>query len=152
MADYFSAHMWQLWTIVCIACLILELLLSTGDFYIICFSVGAVAALLASFLGFSFTVQVITFAVIAVVCLFFLRPLAITYLHRNEPERLSNADALIGRTGIVSQEIVADGYGRVAIDGDDWKAQAADGSRIEEGQNVIVKDRDSIILTVEKEC
>ena len=40
----------------------------------------------------------------------------------------------------------------MALDGDDWKAQAADGSRIEEGQNVIVKDRDSIILTVEKEC
>ena len=150
MADYFSAHMWQLLTIVCIACLILELLLSTGDFYIICFSVGAVAALLASFLGFSFTVQVITFAVIAVVCLFFLRPLAITYLHRNEPERLSNADALIGRTGIVSQEIAADGYGRVAIDGDDWKAVSSDKAKIEKGAKVVAVGRESIIITVQR--
>ena len=150
MVDYFSAHLWQLWNIVCIACLILELLLSTGDFYILCFAVGAVAALLTSFLGFSFIVQVITFAVIAVVCLFCLRPLAITYLHRSEPDRLSNADALMGRTGIVSQEIAADGFGRVAIDGDDWKAVSADSSEIAKGENVRVVGRESIIITVEK--
>ena len=150
MVDYFSAHLWQLWTIVCIACLIFELLLSTGDFYILCFAVGAVAALLTSFLGFSFIVQVITFAVIAVVCLFCLRPLAITYLHRSEPDRLSNADALMGRTGIVSQEIAADGFGRVAIDGDDWKAISSDNAKIEKGTKVVVVGRESIIITVKR--
>ena len=150
MVDYFSAHLWQLWTIVCIACLILELLLSTGDFYILCFAVGAVAALLTSFLGFSFIVQVITFAVIAVVCLFCLRPLAITYLHRSEPDRLSNADALMGRTGIVSQEIAADGFGRVAIDGDDWKAISSDNAKIEKWTKVVVVGRESIIITVKR--
>ena len=84
------------------------------------------------------------------VCLFFLRPLAITYLHRNEPERLSNADALIGRTGIVSQEIAADGYGRVAIDGDDWKAVSSDKAKIEKGAKVVVVGRESIIITVQR--
>ena len=92
------------------------------------------------------------FAAASVLSLFFIRPTLMKKLHPRESLRRSNADALIGRTARVSQTIVENGFGRVALDGDDWKAQAADGSRIEEGQNVIVKDRDSIILTVEKEC
>ena len=88
------------------------------------------------------------FAAASVLSLFFIRPTLMKKLHPRESLRRSNADALIGRTARVSQTIVENGFGRVALDGDDWK----DGSRIEEGQNVIVKDRDSIILTVEKEC
>ena len=63
---------------------------------------------------------------------------------------MSNADAIIGRTGRVSAAIEAGGYGRVAIDGDDWKAQSADGSQVEKDAWVKVIGRDSIIITVEK--
>ena len=48
-----------------------------------------------------------------------------------------------------SETIEAEGYGRVAIDGDDWKAVSANGGRIEKGDNVKVVGRDSIIITVE---
>lgn len=150
MVEYFTAHLWQFWIIVCIACLILELLLSTGDFYIICFAVGAATSMLAATIGFSFTVQVIIFAAVAVVSLFFLRPAAIRFLHRDEVEHLSNADALMGRIGTVSQDIEENGFGRVAIDGDDWKAVSASKLKIEKGTKVEVVGRDSIILTVRK--
>ncbi|MBR7066462.1 MAG: NfeD family protein, partial [Prevotella sp.] len=52
--------------------------------------------------------------------------------------------------GRVSAAIEAGGYGRVAIDGDDWKAQSADGSQVEKDAWVKVIGRDSIIITVEK--
>ena len=81
--------------------------------------------------------------------LLFIRPSALKYLHRNADDRLSNADALMGREGRVSQDIAAGAHGRVAIDGDDWKAVSADGQPIAKGTAVRVVDRDSIILTVQ---
>ena len=41
----------------------------------------------------------------------------------------------------------ANGYGRVAIDGDDWKATAS--TDIKKGDTVTIVTRESIILTVE---
>lgn len=66
-------------------------------------------------------------------------------------ERKSNSDALKGQIGEVTQTIVAGGYGRVKLDGDDWKAEAP-GCRedIAEGARVRVKGHQSIILQVEE--
>lgn len=150
MIDYFTQHLWQMWALVCIVCLILEL--TNGDFFIMCFAIGAICSAVLSAFGLPFYAGLAVFAAASVLSLFFIRPTLMKKLHPRESLRRSNADALIGRTARVSQTIVENGFGRVALDGDDWKAQAADGSCIEEGQNVIVKDRDSIILTVEKEC
>ena len=70
-------------------------------------------------------------------------------IHQPQRERLSNAEAMIGQTGRVSESIEAGGYGRVAIDGDDWKAKSADGCAIDKDVRVRVVKMDSIILTVE---
>lgn len=42
MIDYLAQHLWQTWAVVAVACLILEL--TAGDFFIICFSIGAAFA------------------------------------------------------------------------------------------------------------
>lgn len=147
MIEYFSQNLWQVWAIIAVVCLILELF--SGDFFILCFSMGAVVSLLAALCGASLTAQIILFAVASVLSVLFVRPVALKYFHRNDPERASNADALTGREGRVSKTIEAGGYGRVAIDGDDWKAVSADGSAIAKDTPVRVVDRDSIILTVE---
>ena len=70
-------------------------------------------------------------------------------LHKPHRERLSNAEAMIGQTGRVSEPIEAGGYGRVAIDGDDWKAKSVDGSAIAKDTRVRVVKMESIIITVE---
>lgn len=101
-------------------------------------------------MGAGFTVQLEIFAVVSVLSLFFLRPRLVKWLHGRRRERPSNADALMGRVGRVSEAIEQGGYGRVAIDGDDWKAVSADGSYVPLGQNVRVVGRESIIITVEK--
>ena len=49
MIDYFFANMWQIWAIVAVVCLILEL--SSGDFFITCFSIGAVFAVIGAAAG-----------------------------------------------------------------------------------------------------
>ena len=129
-------------------CLILEL--TNGDFFVMCFAIGAALTALSAAIGMGFYAQLTVFAVCSVLCLFFVRPVALKYLHRNDGGRVSNADALIGREARVSQAIEAGGYGRVAIDGDDWKAVSVDGQAIDEGQKVVVVSRDSIILTVKQ--
>ncbi|MBP3229351.1 MAG: NfeD family protein [Prevotella sp.] len=147
MIDYFASHLWQLWALVSFICLILEL--TNGDFFIMCFAIGGVCAAIASALGVGFYGGLLVFAICSVLSLWLVRPTALKYLHKNADERVSNADALMGRIGRVSETIEAEGYGRVAIDGDDWKAVSANGGRIEKGANVKVVGRDSIIITVE---
>lgn len=147
MIDYFASHLWQLWALVSFICLILEL--TNGDFFIMCFAIGGVCAAIASALGVGFYGGLLVFAICSVLSLWLVRPTALKYLHKNADERVSNADALMGRIGRVSETIEAEGYGRVTIDGDDWKAVSANGGRIEKGANVKVVGRDSIIITVE---
>lgn len=146
--DYFTQNLWQFWAIMAFLFLILEL--TSGDFFILCFAIGAAFTTLLSLTGIGFLWQLLVFAIVSVLCLFFVRPVMLRYFHRNAPDRKSNADALIGQEGRVSETIDADGNGRVAIDGDDWKAVSADGSQIEKGVKVRVVGRESIIITVEK--
>lgn len=148
MIDYFAANLWQLWALVVIICLILEI--TSGDFFILCFSIGALFSAVVAALGGGFTVQLEIFAVVSVLSLFFVRPRLVKRLHGKRKERVSNADAIIGRVGKVSEAIESGGYGRVALDGDDWKAVSADGSYVPQGQNVRIIGRESVIITVEK--
>lgn len=147
MADYIMNNVWQVWAIAAVICLILEL--SSGDFFIICFSIGAVASAIGAAIGLNIYWQLAIFAAVALASIFFVRPIALRYLHKNEPNRPSNADALIGRIGRVTETIKTGDYGRVAIDGDVWKAVSNSATDITAGSIVKVTDRKSTIIQVE---
>lgn len=147
MIEYLTSHLWQLWAIVAVVCLILEL--TAGDFFIICFSIGAVFACLTDALGGGIILQLVVFAVFTLASLFFVRPFAVRFLHKGESNRVSNADALLGRKGRVVEIVKADSFGRVQIDGDIWKAVTNEPQDIPEGANVRVISRESTIITVE---
>ena len=148
MIAYLLENMWQLWAVVAVLGLLLEL--TSGDFFIVCFSIGACAAAIVSpFAGLY--VQLIVVGVVTALSIYQVRPFALRYLHRNEENRVSNADALIGRQGHVTETIQEKGFGRVAIDGDDWKAVSADETEIPIGTRVKVVNRESIIISVVKD-
>ncbi len=147
MTEFFTSNLWLIWVIISIVCLILEL--SSGDFFILCFAIGAAFSAIIAGCGASLTWQIITFAVISALSLLLVRPALLKKLHKPTKERLSNAEAVIGREGRVTEDIEANGYGRVAIDGDDWKARSAGGIAIAKDTRVRVLKMDSIILTVE---
>jgi membrane protein implicated in regulation of membrane protease activity len=146
MIDYLSQHLWQTWAVIAVICLILEL--TAGDFFIMCFSIGAVFASVAAAVGLGFYTQLVFFAIFTLISLFLVRPVALRYFHRNDEGRVSNADALLGRHGKVVETIQAGGYGRVQIDGDIWKAEADGGEAIPEGATVTVVSRASTIIIV----
>ena len=147
MIDYLAQHLWQMWTVIAVVCLILEL--TAGDFFIICFSIGAVFASITAAVGGNIYWQLLLFAVFTLISLFWVRPFAQRYLHKGEDNRVSNADALLGRQGRVVETVKADGFGRVQIDGDFWKAVTNETADIPEGTNVRVTGRESTIITVE---
>ena len=148
MIEYLAQHLWQLWAVVAIVCLILEL--TAGDVFIICFSIGAFFAAIVAALGGGGYLQLLAFSVFTLISLFWVRPFAKRYLHKGEDPRVSNADALLGRQGRVVEAVKAGGYGRVQIDGDIWKAVTLGENDIPEGTNVTVTDRASTIITVEQ--
>ena len=147
MIEYIINNMWQLWAVIAVLCLIIEL--SSGDFFIICFSIGGLMAAFGAALGLSLYVQILLFALVTLLSIFFVRPVALRWFHRGEDNRVSNADALLGREGRVVEAVEAGGFGRVQIDGDVWKARSADGSPIAVGTVVYVSDRQSTIITVD---
>lgn len=146
MITYFLEHLWQVWLIVSILCLILEL--TNGDFFIFCFAIGGIGGLITSLITDSIAAQVIVFAVISIICIFFVRPTIVKYFHKSG--RRSNFEALIGRHGRVTDAIPQDGYGYVQIDGDSWRSHTKDGQPIEKGAEVEVLSMNSIILTVKR--
>ena len=147
MMDYLAQNLWQLWAVVAVICLIMEL--TAGDFFIICFSIGAFFAAIVAALGGGIYLQLVAFAVFTLISLFWVRPFAKRYLHKGEDTRVSNADALMGRQGRVVETVKADGFGRVQIDGDIWKAVTNEAQNITSGTNVRVVGRESTIITVE---
>lgn len=140
---------WSIWLIVAVAFVILEIF--TAGFAVMCFSFGAIAASIVSACGGEPVWQILAFAIFTALAFIFVRPLVLRFFHKNENEVKTNADALIGRKVRVCERIDASvNSGRVALDGDEWKAIAEDGSVIEVGQMVEITKRDSIILTVKQ--
>ena len=143
--DYIYHNLWLLWLIWSVVCLLSEL--TSGDFYLVCSSIGALAAMVGALLGLPFWGQVFLWVAASLVCILFLRPPLLKRMH-GKAERKSNADALIGRRGTVIETIPADGHGYVKIDGDEWRSVSADGAEIACGTTVTVVSRESIVLTV----
>ena len=142
-------EVYYIWLIVAILLVIFEICSAT--FGAICFAIGAGFSALAAGLGANITWQIVIFAVVSMLTFIFLRPIVIRFLDKKSKDMKTNADALVGRKAIVSERIdAAQHTGRVAIDGDDWKAVSEDGSVIEKGTEVEIVKLDSIILTVKQ--
>ena len=144
-----NMEVYYIWLIVAILLVIFEICSAT--FGAICFAIGAGFSALAAGLGANITWQIVIFAVVSMLTFIFLRPIVIRFLDKKSKDVKTNADALVGRKAIVSERIdAAQHTGRVAIDGDDWKAVSEDGSVIEKGTEVEIVKLDSIILTVKQ--
>jgi membrane protein implicated in regulation of membrane protease activity len=138
-------EIYVVWFITALILLIVELF--TASFGVVCFSFGAAAAGVASYCGLSTIWQLFIFSAVSFIAFVFIRPFVVKFLLKKKDEVLTNADAIVGRQAIVTEEINSDkNTGRVKIDGDDWKAEASEILAV--GVKVEVISRDSIILKV----
>lgn len=137
------------WLIAAIILVIVEI--ATAGFGVICFAIGAALAALGAYCGLTTIWQLAIFAVVSMLAFIFVRPVVLRFLEKRSKEVKTNVDALIGRKGVVSETIDPVAHtGRVAVDGDDWKAVSENGTVIEKGAEVEILSRDSLIVTVKE--
>lgn len=146
--EYLTTNLWLVWLIITVVCLILELI--SFDFFLTCFSIGAFCAMIVALVGSPIWIQVLAFAVFSVLSIWLIRPRLLRSLHARGHDRKSNAEALIGREGIIIDDIKPDGSGYVKIDGDAWRAVTPGGEPIEKGEHVRIVKMESIVATVER--
>ena len=136
-----------IWIIVFVAALILEA--ASFALVSIWFAAGAVGALIAAALGANLVIQLVVFAIMTGLLLFFTRPL----LKKLFPSKFSptNSELEIGKTAVVIETIDnITGKGRVKLGGVNWAAISSDGNVISEGESVTVTEIRSSKVVVEK--
>lgn len=138
---------WQLWAIGGLVLLIGEVF--TPGFVLACFAMGCGAAALLAALKVGMTMQAIAFTAVSFASLFLIRPLFARVFPGGQGVK-TNTDALIGKTGIVSQAPQsALGTWRAMVDGEDWSVVAIEEAPLEAGQKVKVIKVDGSRLIVE---
>lgn len=143
-------ELYLIWFIAAVVLVVVEIF--TPGFAVLCLAIGALGAGIIDLCGLSLNIQLITMLVLTVLSFIFVRPFALKYLNKKKDEVVTNADAIIGKKGVVTEIIDAsNNTGRIKIDGDFWKAVSHDGAIIEIGKHVEILSRDSLILTV-KAC
>lgn len=117
----FVMNMPMVWLAAMILLLIVEALVP--GLVSIWFAIGALAALIAALLNAPLWLQMVWFLAVSVATLILTRPLAQKYVNsRTQP---TNADALIGKDCIVTEDIDnLAGTGCVKIGGKEWTARS----------------------------
>lgn len=114
------------------------------------FALGALVALAVAAVGGPVWLQVIVFFAVSLLALFCFRNLAKEHFNRNRVK--TNADSLIGRKGIVTEDI-SNIYatGQVTIAGQEWTARSIDDSvTLEKGEMVVIRSISGVKLMVER--
>ncbi len=138
-----------IWLGVLVAAVVLEI--ATTQIVSIWFAIGALASLTATLAGVEqLWIQIVIFVVVSAIAVIATRPIVKRIVNKKaEP---TNADMVIGKTGIVTEKIdnLAPS-GMVKAGGQMWTARSADDSVIEENERVIIKEISGVKLIVIKE-
>lgn len=112
---------WALWLIGAVVVAAAETL--SGDFFLLMIATGALAGGGAAVVGAPPWLQIIVFAVVSVLMIATVRPIAKRAAFRNLPDQEDGARAYVGRVARVSQPVDAHG-GRIKLGEDEWSALA----------------------------
>lgn len=123
-----------------------------GAFFLAPFAVGAVVASALAFADVGIAGEWAAFVGVSVAALVAMRPLA------RRLDRAGGADGigsrrLIGRTGIVLEEILPGELGVVRVNREEWRAESADNTPFSEGASIRVTEVEGtrVIVTTNKE-
>lgn len=138
---------WLLWFALAVIFAVIEMI--AVGFFMIWFGVGALAAMLVSLVTTNLAIQFLVFTAVSVILLFMTR--RFTSKVTEGTIYPTNIDAIIGKIGIVTEDIPAlDNPGIVKISGEMWSAVSADSKPIEKGIQVQVLQVKGVRLVVQK--
>ncbi|MBR2600151.1 MAG: NfeD family protein [Erysipelotrichaceae bacterium] len=133
------------WLIVAIASIVIEII-TLGNLICIWFAIGALVSAILAWLKVYTAIQYIVFFVASILAMLIIRPLAAEYLRGNTVP--TNADRLIGKTGVVTREITSDSWGEVLVMGVRWSAISVDNTAIKKDTKVKIMAIDGVKLMV----
>lgn len=108
---------------------------------------GALGALIVSLLGGAVWLQIVVFLAVSSLALIITRPIAKKL--QNGKSESTNADMVIGRSALVTEEIDnIKAAGRVSVLGNSWSARTTDGSVAAVGETVTVERIEGVKLIV----
>ena len=134
------------WFGIAVVCAVIEGM--TLGLTTVWFALSAVLMIFISMLHPPFYVQCVLFALVALLLLFFTRPIALKLLHAKREK--TNADSLIGKKAVVLQTITEWEKGQVKINGVVWTAASVDGAVIPAGDECIIEKIEGVTLIVKE--
>ncbi len=132
------------WLITFLVLTFIELI--TVNLVSIWFAIGAVAALISSYFTDNIYIQIIIFIVVSSISLILTRKI-VSKLRGNDFEK-TNLDRVIGKIGIVTEEITRLEPGEVKVDGKKWSAIST--KKIDVGSKVEILSIDGVKLKVKE--
>lgn len=112
-----------LWLVLLVVFIVIEI--ATMGLTTIWFAAGSIPAVIAAALQAPLIVQILLFATVSLLLLFFTRPIAVKYFNKDRVK--TNAESIVGRTAIVISEIDnLEGIGQVTVSGQEWTARSRD--------------------------
>ena len=136
---------WIFWLILVIVLTIVEL--ATVNLLTVWFVISGIVAMILSFFIDDVTIVSTVFVLLGILLLFTTRPLLKKYLPTQRVR--TNADRIIGMSGVVTEEIKKNSVGEVKVDGKKWSAIS--NSKIPVGSEVIIEAIDGVKAVVRKE-
>ena len=140
--------MWIFWLIVAGIFFVIEM--ATIGFLVFWLGIGALLAMVTSFITDSILIQSIVFVVTSTILLIFTRPLVNKFI-KVPKELKTNAYSIIGKKGIVISKINnIDGTGQIKIDGDIWSAKSLNEEDIDKNTEIEIVEIDGVKAVVKK--
>ncbi|TKV26828.1 NfeD family protein [Arthrobacter sp. NamB2] len=144
--EWLLANGWVLWLVLFLGLAAVETL--TLDLFFIMLSVGALAALVATFAGAGLVLQIIVFAAVSLLMILLVRPIALQHLKKGPADQLNNIDRLVGASALALEPVTAHS-GTVKIGGDTWTARSSTGTALPAGTRLSVARIDGATAVVE---
>ena len=146
LASNINVTMIVVWAIIIVATLVVEF--ETADLVSIWFTVGAFAGLVANILGVKEWIQILLFVGVSLIFVIGTRPF-VKKMSENQTIA-TNSDRLIGKTAVVTKDILENEKGEVKVEYQKWPAISKNNETFKEGEKVLVKEITGNKLVVEE--
>ena len=146
MVDLLTDYSWILWLALILIFAIVEV--TTLEFTFLMLAVGSLGGLLSGLVGLPWWASFLVAAVLSVLLLFAVRPALLRALKRGGDARPTNVDALIGLSGVVTNDFVGKANHVKLTNGETWTAKLADQGLLIEGERVVVTAIDGATAVV----
>ena len=135
--------MWQFWLIASGIFFIAEII--TTGFLVFWLGIAGLITMCISFLTHNLMIQGSIFVILSAILILATKPFVKKFVDKKNNSKKTNAFSIIGKTALVIKDIDSiNGVGQIKVDGEIWSAEGVNGSNIEKGTKVKIKQIDGV--------